>query len=192
MKTGRTILTFLILLLIAVSGNLLLDNWHYKKADHRRLQKEINKKFRRTDRLVEKLQAGNWQLNTALPGNEEIVVLAYRNDSLIYWSDNSLSFSLFDEGNFTGKHFQFISNGWYVVKPYLNDSLRAYGLILVKTQYPYENDFLGSRFQPDLKLPASTKLYTEAKPGSFSVLDWEGIYLFSIKFSGEETPIRRL
>lgn len=186
MKTGRTILTFLILLLIAISGNLLLDNWHYKKADHRRLQKEINKKFRRTDRLVEKLQAGSWQLSTTLPGNEGIVVMAYRNDSLIYWSDNSLSFSLFDEGKFAGRHFQFISNSWYVIKPYLNDSVRAYGLILVKTEYPYENDYLESGFQPDLKLPASTELYTEAKPGSFSVLDWEGIYLFSIKFRGEE------
>lgn len=186
MKTGRYILTFLILLLIAVSGNLLLDNWHYKKVDHRRLQKEINKKFKRTDRWVEKLQAGNWQLNTSLPNDEGIVVLAYRNDSLIYWSDNSLSFSLFSEGKFSGSRFQFISNGWYVIKPYLNDSLRAYGLILVKTEYPYENDYLESRFQPDLKLPASTELYAESKPGSFSVLDWEGIYLFSIKFRGEE------
>ena len=89
-------------------------------------------------------------------------MLVYRHDSLMYWSDNTLSFNSFDENLLNGKRFDSISNGWYVIKPYLNDSIRAYGLILVKTQYPYENDFLVNGFQPDLKLPSSTELLTSA------------------------------
>jgi two-component system nitrogen regulation sensor histidine kinase NtrY len=192
MNKTNYILLFLTLLLLSITGSFILDHWHYKQGDHRRLQKEINKKFRRTDHIFEKLQENKWQLDTQLPDDKSIIMVVYRNDSLIYWSDNTLSFNPFDENLLAGKRFGFISNGWYVIKPYLNDSIRAYGLILVKTQYPYENDFLINRFQPDLKLPSSTELLIETQPGSFSVLDWEGIYLFSIKFSVNELRFSRL
>ena len=192
MSKGRHILLFLFLILISVSGNILLHNWHYKQGDHRRLQKEINKKFKRADRIFEKLKVNNWQLDAPLPENDGIIMVAYRNDSLFYWSDNALSFNKFDENTLAERHFEFISNGWYVIKPYIEDSVRAYGLILVKTEYPYENDFLVNRFHSDLKLPSSTELYTEAQPGSYAVVDWEGIYLFSIKFSVNEIRFARL
>jgi signal transduction histidine kinase len=192
MNTNKYILLFLSLLLLSISGNFILDNWHYKQGDHRRLQKEINKKFKRTDRIYEKLQENNWQLDTQLPNDEGIIMVVYRNDSLVYWSDNTLTFQHFNENSLSGKRFDSISNGWYVIKPYLDDSIRAYGLILMKTQYPYENDFLVNRFQPDLKLPSSTELLTEAQPGSYAVVDWEGIYLFSIKFSVNELRFARL
>jgi two-component system nitrogen regulation sensor histidine kinase NtrY len=186
MNTGRYILLFITLLLISIAGNFILDHWHYKQGDHRRLQEEIDKKFRRSDRIFEKLQESNWQLDMQLPDEKGIIMVVYRHDSLVYWSDNALTFGSLNENMLAGKHFEFISNGWYVIKPYINDSVRAYSLILVKTQYPYENDFLVNRFQPDLKLPSSTELLTEAQPGSYAVVDWEGIYLFSIKFSVNE------
>jgi signal transduction histidine kinase len=182
MSIGKYFLVFLTLVVIASLGDLLLDNWHYKEGEHRRLQKEIDRKFRRTDRLYDKLKENNWQLDTELPEEKGIIMVVYRNDSLIYWSDNTITFSTFNESAFSGKRFDFISNGWYIIKPYINDSLKVYGLILVKSQYPYENDFLENRFQPDLDLPATTELFSEAQPGSYSIIDWEGIYLFSIKF----------
>ncbi|MBP1667525.1 MAG: hypothetical protein H6Q23_2385, partial [Bacteroidetes bacterium] len=127
-----------------------------------------------------------WQLNTVLPNNKGIIFVAYHNDSLIYWSDNTISFDQFTANEIKDKRFDYISNGWYVIKPYTADTIRAYGLILVKTQYPYENDYLVNGFQPDLKLPTSTELLTESQPGSYAVHDWEGIYLFSIRFSINE------
>jgi len=192
MKTGKYFLIFLALLLLAITGNVILDNWHYKGGDHRRLQKEINIKFQRTDRIYQRLLDYNWQLNTPLPGDKGITMVAFRHDSLIYWSDNMLTFFPLKEIEMEGKRFAFISNGWYVIKPYLNESNRAYGLILVKSQYPYENDFLVNSFQSDLKLPTSTELLTEPQAGSFSIHDWEGIYLFSIKFSTHELRFARL
>jgi two-component system nitrogen regulation sensor histidine kinase NtrY len=192
MNTGKYIILFTALLVLSITGDFMLDSWHYKDGDHRRLQKEINKKFRRADRIFEKLKENNWQLDTPLPNNDGIVMVVYRHDSLVYWSANTLSFNSVDENSLAGRRFDSISNGWYVIKPYIYDSLRAYGLILVKTQYPYENDFLVNRFQPELKLPSSTELLTKPQPGSFSVLDWEGIYLFSIKFSLSELRFAHL
>jgi two-component system nitrogen regulation sensor histidine kinase NtrY len=192
MNTAKYLVVFITLFSIAIVGDIILDNWHYKDGDHRRLQKEVDKKFRLVDRTWQKLEESNWQLKTQVPADNGIIMLAYCNDSLIYWSDNTVTLLPFNENSITGKRFVFISNGWYVVKSFLNDSIRAYGLILIKTQYPYENDFLISRFQPDMNLPQSTELLTEAQPGSFSIHDWEGIYLFSIKFSNEELRFAHL
>ena len=192
MNTGRNFLIFISLLLLTITGNVIFDNWHFKEGDHRRLQKEINKKFQRTDRIYQKMQQNNWLLNTQLSGDKGITMVAYRNDSLIYWSDNTLALTSLKEYEMNGKRFTFISNGWYVIKPYVTDSISAYGLILVKSQYPYENEFLENKFQPDLKLPTSTELLTEPQPGSFSIHDWEGIYLFSINFSVTELRFSKL
>jgi two-component system, NtrC family, nitrogen regulation sensor histidine kinase NtrY len=186
MSLNKHIILFISLVVISLTGNFIIDNWHYKQGDHRRLQNEINKKFKRTDRIYEKLKANDWQFNTPLPKDDGITLVVYRHDSLIYWSDNSISLKVLEKSLQSGKRFDSISNGWYIIKPFIKDSLRAYGLIQVKSEYPYENDFLANRFQPDLRLPASTELLTEAQPGSYSILDWEGIYLFSIKFRTSE------
>jgi two-component system nitrogen regulation sensor histidine kinase NtrY len=185
MNLNRTIFVFLALLALTIGSDYFLDNYHYRAAEHRRLQKEIDEKFKVADRIHDKLEKNNWQLNTSIPDNG-IILVAYRNNNLLYWSDNSITFYPFNENLIDGKRFEFISNGYYVIKSYITDSIRSYALILVKTQYPYENEFLQSSFQPDLKLPKSAELLTEAQPGSFAVHDWEGIYLFSVKFSQKE------
>jgi two-component system, NtrC family, nitrogen regulation sensor histidine kinase NtrY len=186
MNSGKYFIFFITIVLTIICSNLILNNWHYKEGDHRRLQKEINKKFRQTDRCFQKLEENNWQLNTPLANDQEISIVAFRNDSLVYWSDNTITFDFLTENKDYDKRFDSVSNGWYVIKQFVEDSIRAYGFILVKTQYPYENEFLVNRFQPDLKLPSSTELLTEPQPGSYAVHDWEGIYLFSIKFNVSE------
>jgi len=192
MNATRYFFIFIGLLAVTIINGTLLAIIHYRDSDHKRLQQEIDKKFKLADRTCEKLLENNWQLNTPVPADKGLIVIAYRNDSLIYWSENSITFDRFQLNTMDGKRFDFISNGWYVIKPYVKDSLRVYSLILVKTQYPYENEFLVSRFQPDLRLPKSTELITEAQPGSFSIHDWEGIYLFSIKFSNNELKFSHL
>ena len=192
MNIGKYILIFVSMVLLTIAANLILDSWHYREGDHRRLQKVINKNFERLDRTYLKLQANDWQLDTPLPSSRGIIMVAYKHDSLVYWSDNAITFSTFRNNDLTDSHFDFISNAWYVIKPYVSDSIKAYGLILVKTQYPYENKYLQNGFLPDLRLPATTELLTEPQPGSYSVIDWEGIYLFSIKFSMNELRFSRL
>jgi len=192
MNITKTILIFITLLALTLSVDIFLDNIHYRDTDHNRLQKKMDKKFRLADRMQERLRDNQWRLNTSIPKEKGIIFLAYKENSLVYWSDNSITLNDINTKATEGKRFDFISNGYYVVKSYLNDTIRSYALILVKTKYPYENDFLDSRFQPDLNLPKSTELITETQPGSFAIHDWEGIYLFSIKFSSEELRYSQL
>src|SRR5512133_245459 len=105
MSTGKHIFLFLGMVALTIAANLILDNWHYKEGDHRRLQKEINKKFTATDRLYQRLQENRWKLDTPLPNSKGIIMLAYEGDSLRYWSDNTLSFEEFRNEKFAEKHF---------------------------------------------------------------------------------------
>lgn len=186
MNKGKYILLFIFLLLLTVGMDYILDNWHFKEGDHRRLQQAVDMKFSEADRIYNRLKDNNWSLNSELPTDAGIIMLVYREDSLIYWSDNTFSFSDFEHNLINGKRFDFVSNGWYIIKPYISDSIRAYGLVLIKYQYPYENDFLKNSFQPDFKLPVSTELLIEPLPGTYAIHDWEGIYLFSIRFNMDE------
>ncbi|HEX2396104.1 MAG TPA: hypothetical protein VHI78_12215, partial [Bacteroidales bacterium] len=192
MKIGKYIVSFISIIVLTIAADFVLDNWHYKEGDHRRLQNEIDKKFRRTDRIFDRLKTNNWELDTSLPKSDGIIILAYHNDSIKYWSDNSISFHSLSSSLLDERRFEFISNGWYVIKPYVNDSIKAYGLILVKSEYSYDNKFLENGFLPNLRLPASTELLIEPQPGSYAIHDWEGIYLFSIKFSMNELRFAQL
>lgn len=191
MKLNKAIILFLAVFTLTLVTDSLLDSFHFHEADHKRLQKEIDHKFKQADKLYGKLSENNWDLGTLQP-DRDILFLAYRKDSLCFWTDNRLTFLPFAQNTVEGKRFEFISNGWYIIKPYISDSVRTYALILVKTEYPYENDFLTSRFLPDLGLPKSTELLISPETGSFAVHDWEGIYLFSIRFSGNELRFFRL
>lgn len=175
-----------------MTTNFILDNWHYREGDHRRFQKAIDRNFRRADRIYEKLKFNNWALNTELPKTNGIIMVAYRNDSLTYWSDNTITFSELNTSQIGEKRFDFISNTWYVIKSYGEDTVLTYGLIPIKSEYSYNNRFLDNGFHPCYNLPESTELLTEPQPGSYSIIDWEGIYLFSIRFSVDELRFSRL
>ena len=74
MNLNRTFFVFLALLALTIGSDYFLDNYHYRAAEHRRLQKEIDEKFKLADRIHEKLEDNNWQLNTSIPDNGIILV----------------------------------------------------------------------------------------------------------------------
>ncbi len=188
----KLLLLLIALIVIGIAGDYLLNNLHYGTGYHRKLQKHLLQKFQQIDRYYEQVQGRNWDLSTQIPADKGILVLAYNRDSLIYWSDNNIAFTSFNIQSLSHKRFEFISNGWFVIKEYSNDSIRSFGLYQVKSEYPYENDFLKSDFQKALRLPNSTELLAESTPGAYSIYDWEGIYLFSVKFDKEELRFSQL
>jgi signal transduction histidine kinase len=108
-------------------------------------------------------------------------MLIYRNDSLISWSDNSISLSnIYRESDYENP-FIFISNSYYAVKTFIKDNYKVIGLIFIKSEYPYENKFLENAFQNDFTVTSST----EGTRGSYSVYDWNDQYLFTIIFYDE-------
>ena len=110
-----------------------------------------------------------------------IAIQYYFGDSLIFWSDNKveeLSNSQFSKKEGLLK----LSNGWYDVLVISRGNIKAVGLILLKHEYSFENEFLENSFQEDFNMPGNIGI--SIKPNAYVVHNLEGIPIFSFDFSG--------
>jgi two-component system, NtrC family, nitrogen regulation sensor histidine kinase NtrY len=111
---------------------------------------------------------------------EGIILLAYYQDELEFWNSNILPLQL--SGPMIETDLKVINpgNGWYV-KIHLQpcDSLDLFGLILIKHDYVFENEFLVNDFHPDFRIFPEVEL--GFIPGENDVInDPEGNFLFSL------------
>jgi two-component system nitrogen regulation sensor histidine kinase NtrY len=172
-------------IILAILTSYILKQLKYGQRDVVKFQKVLNNKFKYLDRKYSEL-TGSWVITdyNELSRNGTILLI-YRNDSLISWSDNSISLSnIYRESDYENP-FIFISNSYYVVKTYSRDNYKVIGLIFIKSEYPYENEFLQNDFQNDFAVSSSAEIITEGTRGSYSVYDWNNQYLFTIVFYDE-------
>jgi len=121
--------------------------------------------------LHQDLQADLWQ-------EEGLSVFIFRNDSLVYWSNNNVpAENIFNENLFSSP-FMHYGNGWFRVIKAEMKNLDAVGLILIKNDFPYQNEYLVNDFQKDFKLSAQVELDTVS--GMVNIYTEEEIFLFSI------------
>ncbi len=106
--------------------------------------------------------------------------LIFINDSLVYWSDNSIPvLSKFTENNF-GNHVVNISNGWYDIRMHQSGNISIIGIIPIKNNYSYENQFLKNHFSPAFSI--FNKVEISEKKGTNEILNIDGDFLFSLDF----------
>src|ERR1035438_3469316 len=91
---------------------------------------------------------------------EGLAVFIYEKDSLIFWSANDIPLPdrWKDKNNAVNHEIRRLKNGWYEVVENTDSSRRYIGLILLKHEYPLENDFLENNFQKSFKVPYGTKI----------------------------------
>lgn len=185
MYKKRYIQGIIFTVILAILTSLLLKQLKYGPREVVKFQRVLNNKFKYLDRKYSELTK-QWRINdyNELSKNG-IILLIYKNDSLISWSDNSISFSnIYRESDYENP-FIFISNSYYVVKTYRKDNYIVIGLIFIKSEYPYENEFLQNAFQVDFAITSSAEIITEGTRGSNSVYDWNNQYLFTLIFYNE-------
>ena len=172
-------------IILAVLTSLIFKQLKYGQRDVVKFQRVLNNKFKYLDKKYSELTE-DWRITdyNELSKNG-IILLIYRNDSLVSWSDNSISLSnIYRETDYENP-FIFISNSYYVVKTYRKDNYTVIGLIFIKNEYPYENEFLQNAFQNDFVITASAEIIAEGTKGSNSVYDWNNQYLFTLIFYDE-------
>lgn len=125
--------------------------------------------------------------------SEGLVLLIYENDTLKYWSDNSIAVENRREEVCLDTKIVKLYNGWFeVMRPNTNayTSKTIVGLILLKSEYPYENKYLVNEFQNDFDLPAGTGLLINGEGDPNQIKNSDGEYLFSLVFNENSgTPI---
>jgi two-component system, NtrC family, nitrogen regulation sensor histidine kinase NtrY len=111
---------------------------------------------------------------------EGIVILAFHQQNLEFWNSNILPLQIYQPVTGSDRNVVNPGNGWYVathLNP--NDSLDLFGLILIKHDYAFENEFLVNAFQADFNLNHEVELGFTPE-GEKIVKDPDGDFLFSL------------
>lgn len=114
------------------------------------------------------------------------VYLIYKSDSLKFWSDNSVPVENYLNQVCLDNSVIKLNNGWFEVIRKDSHSGSVIGLILIKTEFPYHNQFLADGFQKDFAVPASAKIVTDASAKGFQISTSR--YLFTLFLPGDAKP----
>lgn len=109
-----------------------------------------------------------------------IVLLVYYQEELEFWNSNILPLHLNDILSDNVQQVVNPGNGWYVMtRLKSSDSLKLFGLILIKHDYTFENEFLVNDYHPDFNLFPEVGI--ELSPeGDYVIEDPGDNFLFSL------------
>jgi signal transduction histidine kinase len=176
--------------IILITDQGLLSTDHFRKIT-RHIQKVVNEKETGLESLLvgieNTLKDENFDqwIEFQAAETEKILtannfsVFIYRNDSLKYWSDNTLPLSTRFNTSDIDKKLFFSGNSWFVTNVHQINNLIIAGLIRIKNEYSYENNFLKNDFPNEFGVQGNWQILTEE--GRYNISDNEGDFLFSLK-----------
>jgi len=107
-----------------------------------------------------------------------ISIYAFRNDRLIFWSDNNISPETARRTATLGTEIHHFDNGWYRLI-YFTDGIDEYvGAILISRSFPYSNEYLTSGFTSDFHHETLDEIHLNAAAGRIKLkADHQNFYL---------------
>lgn len=118
-----------------------------------------------------------------------LAVYVYLDDSLVYWSTNSFLAKnrlLPDQRDQKYPQIRKSANGWYYIFRKGNYQRLIEGRILIRHDYPFENEYLDNSFRSEYGIPDGTLLTTDRK--DYPVYGKNHKYLFSLKIPEDPLP----
>ncbi len=114
-----------------------------------------------------------------------LFLFIYANNNLEYWSDENVPVSQLNDSTFRKQALIKLENGWYRQLRVYNPPVEYIGLIELKNEYRFENDYLVNAFQCDFDLQGDHKIVRQ--PGAYNIHSAENQHLFSILYDQEPT-----
>lgn len=111
-----------------------------------------------------------YRKNSRLLINQEMSFYVVKNNSLLYWSDNSINFPL-DSIHKVQSRITYIDNAWYLCEHRALDSVEVYLLTFIKSDYPYENEYIVNRFHSDFNITPFVEISVTHKPETYEIQD---------------------
>lgn len=146
----------------------------------------LNERYSKGENLVKKVaneynQPGFEQLHdisAELPDN--LILFVLKKDSLIFWSDNSISYT----PNTVFSRIVKTDNGFFQQNKFDTAEYKYILLDLIKYQYPYQNEYLKSDYNPAYNLTPEYAINLEK--GEYPIIDEYNNTLFYINPSGKQ------
>lgn len=111
--------------------------------------------------------------------NENITLLIFDNQELTYWSDNSFLPNYESLANLQSQAF-FSGNAWYLVTHKSKEGRDFFLLLLIKNQYPFENEYIKNEFQHDFTIDDAVEIYDEPCDYAYSISNTSGDFILSL------------
>ncbi len=112
---------------------------------------------------------------------EGMILLAYEKDTLKFWSDNVAPVDMVLNNTSFHSDVIRIKNGWYKVNRRKDFDRKYFGLILLRREYPKENEYLVNAFTEGFNLPENISISFETGENNYPIKSLEGDEIFSLK-----------
>lgn len=132
--------------------------------------------------------------NNLMP-EQGLALLIYENDTLKFWSDNSIAVENRIKEVCLDTKFIKLKNGWFeVMRPptNANSSKTVVGFIKIKNEYPYQNKYLDNTFQHDFSVPEETRISENPNNTGFLIKNTSGDELFYLQINESAEPLSLL
>ncbi|HZL10275.1 MAG TPA: HAMP domain-containing sensor histidine kinase [Prolixibacteraceae bacterium] len=115
---------------------------------------------------------------------EGIGLVIFRDQKMVYWSSNQFTFPNLQNRIPDQNRLLTLPNGIYLTQKRIVGNHELTGLIHIKTNYSYENQFLENSFVPPFNLPSGFKISSARDQNAVEIHDQTNQYLFSVLPSG--------
>ncbi len=103
-------------------------------------------------------------------------------EQVIKWSDNETDIGSMVADTCQSNSLIHLNNGWYEIFIRKEGEKEIIGLILIRKEYAYENQYLVNSFNPQFDLPSNASIENKDAGNTFNVHSKNGSTLFSIRF----------
>lgn len=182
--------TFLVLLAVILNG--IFSRQENPEKVTNQFSRVLHQKEKLLSEAIEKMKGISFQQKgeprvkmeqefQKLYKEDGILLFVYENDSLVYWSTNSVSSPLIMTRNNLAdtSYFEKQMNGWYEVIRKKQSSRILIGQILIRHQYLFENEYLKNDFEKGFRVPEGTE--TDPGIGKNAISGYGGKFLFCLK-----------
>ncbi len=135
--------------------------------------------------------------------SSDLLLYGFKSDSLVYWSSKDAITEKQLQEIDTVARFVKMGSSWsdvaktsdeegsYIARAYIKGDYKAVGLIWIRTDYTYENEFLKSRFNPSLPFPSSTFVASLSDVGQvITGIDGRPLFTVSIDVSDVDKEVK--
>lgn len=195
MKSNATIINWLVIAMVSI----LLSWMTYRLFYHTNVEHE-QKQFQKEFASLEKEQFKFKEILTDIVRNKTIeeiweikklqdspfAVLLFKDDSLIYWNNNQITF----DQSYAGDNSYFLGefpNGYYLVDKFMTHDIKVYISRKVKSQYFYQNKALHNTISRHFNTTNELKITFEKSAGNFPITSLDNSTLFYITVLKEKT-----
>jgi len=102
---------------------------------------------------------------------EGLGFLILNQDEIVYWSDNSFGFSPAQHKQIRYEKVLYLPNGIFYARHLIVKDHQVIGLILLKNNFPIENQYLRNSFVKPFKLPAGYQVRVESGRNALAVTE---------------------